>query len=66
MALSGTSGGPRPVLKSREVPDVPYDTLSEAVVRVKWAGQRAAIAAVLGAVVRRLRNSPKEIRDMRN
>lgn len=34
-------------LKSREVPDVPYDTLSEAVVRVKWAGQRAAIAAVM-------------------
>ncbi len=34
-------------MKSRDVPDVPWDTLSEAVVRVKLADQRAAIAAVM-------------------
>ncbi|WP_433949950.1 hypothetical protein [Brevundimonas bullata] len=34
-------------LASREVPDVPYDTLSEAVVRVKRSDLRAAIAAVM-------------------
>jgi hypothetical protein len=34
-------------LASRDVPDVPYDTLSEAVVRVKRPDLRAAIAAVM-------------------
>lgn len=34
-------------LKSRDVANVPWDTLSEAVVRTKLADQRAAIAAVM-------------------